>query len=458
VEKFGASTASKAKERLSLGALLAYGVPTAGYSFVMFLLTLYIFKFATDVLLIAPAAMGLIFAAARIWDAISDPLVGHLSDRTQTRYGRRRPWLFGAVIPFALVPAMLWSPPVFLDGLWLIAWMTVGILAYETMLTIFYVPHLALGGELSMDHHERTRVFAFRQVAWSLGFLACVGAVYLLTVAQDKRAMAFLLSGIGGVVAAGLILFGALRLREHVSHMGRGGGTPFSAFKDVMRNTPARILIFVYLIDNLGIATLGIMAPYFMQYVIKAEWAYSLMLLFHFAPSLLVVPVGVILARRYGKKRVWGVAMLISGVSYGASIFAGEGDVAWVMFWVMGTGVGAGVASMVGPSLQADVIDYDEYRTGERKEGAYYALWSFVRKGATGITGALAGLALQMTGFVPNVEQTEQTVLAIRFLYAGVPAIAMILGAALFFSRFRFDEADHQRVRAELDERNVAAH
>lgn len=454
--KSAVSTASRAKERLSLGALLAYGVPTAGASFIMFLLTLYIFKFATDVLLIAPAAMGLIFAAARIWDAISDPLVGYLSDRTQTRYGRRRPWLFAAVIPFALVPVMVWSPPAFLDGLWLIVWMTVGILAYETVLTIFYVPHLALGGELSMDHHERTRVFAFRQVAWSLGFFACVGAVYLLTTADDKRSMAFLLSGAGGLAAAGLILFGALRLREHASHMGRGGSSPFSAFADVMRNPPARMLIFVFLIESLGLATLGIMAPYFMQYVIKAESAYSLMLLFHFVPSLLMVPMGVVLARRYGKKRVWGVAMLISGISFGASIFAGEGDVAWVMFWVMGTGIGTGLAAVVGPSLQADVIDYDEYRTGERKEGAYFALWNFVRKAAAGITGAMAGLALQLSGFKPNMEQSEGTLLAIRFLYAGVPAIAMILGAALFFTRFRFDTADHQRIRAELDERNEA--
>lgn len=433
---------------------MAYGVPTAGASYIAFLLTLYIFKYATDVLLIAPAAMGLIFAVARIWDAISDPLAGYLSDRTQTRFGRRRPWLFASVVPFALVPVMVWSPPAFLEGPWLIVWMLVGIILYETVLTIFYVPHMALGGELSMDHHERTRVFAFRQVSWSIGFFACVGAVYLLTAAADKRTMAFLLSGAGGLAAAVFILFGAMRLREHASHMGRGGNSPYSAFADVMRNPPARMLIFVYLIESLGIATLGIMAPYLMQYVIKAESAYSLMLLFHFVPSLLVVPLGVVLARRYGKKLVWGVAMLISAFAYGANFFAGEGDVAWVMFWVMGTGIGTGIAQVVGPSLQADVIDYDEHRTGERKEGAYYALWNFVRKAAAGITGALTGLALQFTGFEPNIEQTQGTLIAISFLYAGVPALAMTVSALLFFTRFRFDEADHRRIRAELDERN----
>lgn len=448
--------ASTVEERLSFGTLLAYGMPTAGASFIAFLLTLYIFKYATDVLLIAPAAMGLIFAAARIWDAISDPLAGYLSDRTQTRYGRRRPWLFASVVPFALVPVLLWSPPDFLEGAWLIVWMTVGLLAYETVLTIFFVPHMALGGELSMDHHERTRVFAFRQVPWSLGFFACVGAVYLLTTAEDERAMAFLVSGAGGLAAAGLIFLGTLRLREHVSHVGRGGSSPVQAFADVMRNPAARMLLLVFLIENFGMATLGIIAPYFMQYVVRAEAAYSLMLLFHFVPSLLVIPFAVMLARRYGKKQVWGVSMVIAGISYGANFFAGEGDLAWVMFWVMGTGIALGIAQVVGPSLQADIVDYDEHRTGERKEGAYFALWNFVRKAAAGITGAVTGLALQFSGFTPHAEQTESTLFAISFLYAGVPALAMAIGAVLFFTRFHFDPADHQRIRAEIDQRNNA--
>ncbi len=440
-------------EHLSFAALLAYGLPTTGASFIAFLLILYIFKYATDVLLIAPAVMGFLFALARIWDAISDLLVGYLSDRTKTRFGRRRPWLFASVLPFALVPVLLWSPPAFLEGFWLIVWIAIALLAYETVLTIFFVPHLALGGELSMDPHERTRVFAFRQVPWSLGFFACVGAVYLLQTAEDERAMAFLVSGVGGLVAAALIFFATLRLREHASHIGKGASSPIKAFTDVMQNPPARMLLVVYLIEFLGMATLGIVAPYFLQYVIKAETAYSLMLLFNFVPSILMIPVAVLLARRFGKKPVWGASMVIAGVSYGANFFAGEGDLAWVLFWVMGTGIALGVSQVLGPSLQADIVDYDEHRTGERKEGAYFALWNFVRKAANGITGALTGLALQYSGFTPNVEQSEDAIFAIRFLYAGVPAIAMAIGAFLFFTRFNFDASDHERIRAEIDRR-----
>ena len=342
-----ASAEEYAKGRLPTSTILAYSYPTAGASFVSFLLGLYLFKFATDVLLIAPAAMGIIYGLARIWDAVSDPMAGYLSDRTQTRLGRRRPWLLASVLPIAVVPVMVWSPPSSIDGVALLAWMTVGILAYETALTIFFVPHAALGAELSMDHHERTRVFAFRQVAWSLGFLACVGAVHLLTTAEDKRTMAFVLSSVGGGVSAVFILYGVLRLRERAAHLGRGGERPFRAFGDVLRNPHARLLVIVFLIESLGTATLGIMAPFFMQYVSGAEWAYSLLLLFHFVPSLLVIPLGVVLSKRFGKKNLWAISMAFSALAYFGMFFGGHGGAWWVLFCVTGTGIGTGIGAVV---------------------------------------------------------------------------------------------------------------
>lgn len=432
---------------------LAYAYPTAGVSFVSFMFTLYIFKFSTDVLLIAPAIMGTIYAVARIWDGISDPLAGYFSDRTKTKYGRRRPWLFASALPMAIVPVLVWSPPMFLDHTGLIVWMTVGVLAYETMLTIFYVPHYALGAELSMDHHERTKVFAFRQVAWSIGFFACIGAVYLLGVAEDKRSMAFMLSLVGGTVAALLIFGGALQLREDDTHVGRGSANPYKAFADVIRNRHARMLLIVFLIESLGTATLGIMAPYYMEYVIKAESGYTLLLLFHFIPTLMIIPVGVVLSKHFGKKNLWAVSMVFSAVSYAAMGFAGAGDLNFVLFCVMGTGIATGIGSVVGPSVQADVIDYDEVLTGERKEGAYFAVWNFIRKTASSITAFIAGFAMQFSGFVPNVEQTEWTQLVIVLLYAGLPAASMIIGVALFQFGFGLDEEEHERIRSELDAR-----
>lgn len=438
---------------LSLRTIVAYAYPTAGISFLVFLFAAYYFKFATDILLIAPAAMGLIFAAARIWDAVSDPMAGYLSDRTRSRFGRRRPWLFASVIPVAIVPVLIWSPPAFLDETWIIVWVTVGILAYETALTMFIVPHTALGAELSMSHHERTRVFAFRHVGWMTGFFINAGAIYLLTHTTEPRSMALILSAAGGGVTALLVLTSAVQLRERSEHAGRGPSNPLRAMSDVVKNPDARLLLMVFLIENLGTATLGILVPFVLQYVVGSPGAVHLVLLCHFVPSLLIIPLCVPLTRRFGKKAVWAAAGLTSTASYTGYFFVGQGDLPLMLFFTVGTGIGLGIAMVVGPSVQADVIDYDEHETGERKEGLYYAAWNFIRKVAQGVTAVLAGFTLQLIGFVPNAEQTESTQTAISVLFAGLPATAMAIGTALFIWKFKLTEDEHKRIRAKLDAR-----
>ena len=452
-----ASAARGPVNTLSVGSVVAYAFPTVGVSLIAYLLNLYFFKYATDVLLIAPAAMGLIFGAARIWDAVSDPMAGFLSDRTESRLGRRRPWLYASALPMAVVPLLLWNPPALLDGLMLIAWTTVAILLYETAITVWFVPHSALGAELSMAHHERTRVFAYRQFAWYLGFLLCVGAVHLLTTSEDRRATALLISIVAGGGAGLLILLGTGRVRERLEHVGRGARNPIKAVKDVMVNRYARLLILVFLIENIGTASLGILAPYFMQYIMHEESAYSLLLLSHFIPTILIIPAAVWLSRRFGKKTVWFIAMLFSAGAYVGKFFAGPGELVYLLTVTMATGIGTGIGTVVGPSVQADVVDFDEYETGERKEGSYFAIWNFIRKGAAGLVAALTGILLQWAGFEPNVAQSEGTLMTIRVLYTVLPAVMLSLGALVFLFRFDLTEAAHARVRARLDAREAAA-
>ena len=453
----GARAAPAQGNTLSVASVVAYAYPTVGVSLIAYLLNLYFFKYATDVLLIAPAAMGLIFGAARIWDAVSDPMAGFLSDRTESRLGRRRPWLYASVLPLALVPYLLWNPPGALDGLWLIAWTAVAILLYETAITVWFVPHSALGAELSMAHHERTRVFAYRQFAWYVGFLICVGALHLLTVSEDRRATALMISILAGGGAGLLILFGTASVRERLEHVGRGARNPIKAIKDVMVNRYARLLILVFLIENIGTASLGILAPYFMQYIMHEESAYSLLLLSHFIPTILIIPAAVWLSRRFGKKTVWFIAMLFSAGAYVGKFFAGPGELVYLLTVTMATGIGTGIGTVVGPSVQADVVDFDEYETGERKEGSYFAIWNFIRKGAAGLVAALTGILLQWAGFEPNVAQSEGTLMTIRVLYTVLPAVMISVGALVFLLRFDLTEDAHASVRAKLDAREAAA-
>ena len=438
--------------RLPVLDLLAYSLPTVSVAYLGLLIGLYFFKFSTDELGIEPAVIGTIFLVARVWDAVSDPLAGYLSDRTTLRLGRRRSWMLASAIPMAVAGLAPWSPPAGLEGAALVVWVAIGLILWETVATVFAVPHTALGAELSMDHHERTRVFAFRHVATGSGFVLVAGALYAMTTSDDKQTTALWLALAGGLASTVFIGLSVARLRERVEHQGRVAGRPLAALGDVWRNEHARLLLIVFLIESLGAATLGVLGPYLTQYLLGDESLFTPLLVSYFVPSLLFVPIGLPLSRRFGKKRTWVASMMLSGLAFGLLFFAAPGRL-WLLFASgIGAGIGGAIGAMVGPSVQADVIDYDEYKTGERKEGTYFAVWNFVRKCASGLIGWLTGMVLQIVGFESNVEQTDATLFAMRALMGLFPFASFAIGSLLFM-RFRLSEAEHARIRGELDAR-----
>jgi GPH family glycoside/pentoside/hexuronide:cation symporter len=172
-------------------------------------------------------------------------------------------------------------------------------------------------------------------------------------------------------------------------------------------------------------------------------------------PAVLFVPLWIVLARRIGKKPLWLASMVVMTFAFSALFLVGPGDWPLVAGLALVAGVGGGLGAVVAPSIQADIIDWDELRTGERKEGAYFAVWGLVRKAASGVTNGAAGIALGATGFVPNAAvQTPETLLALRALFGLFPGACFLVGTLLFL-RFRFTHAEHARVMDALAARRV---
>jgi len=437
--------------RLSFSALLTYSVPTAGVGFMFYLAVLYLMKFSTDVLLIAPATVSAILGISRVIDAITDPLAGYLSDRTDSRWGRRRPWLVGSAIPAAIVFIMMWSPPALLEGLGLTLWMGVGIVGFYAVLTLINVPHQSWGAELSPDYHERTRVVGMRLLLLNLGAFSAVICLFFIDGAEDPRATVATLVITAGILMAAAVIWSAIKLKERVELQGRGPQAIFANYRDIVRNPHARLLLLVFFIESLGGATIGVLTPYMADYVIGTV-AFPAVVLTYMVMQTVTVPLWTRLSRVFGKKMLWLGSMIATALGFGCFFLLGYGDSTETYVLAALLGAAAGCGNVVAPSVQSDIVDYDEYLSGERKEGGYFAGFNFVQKSAGGVTILLTGVVLELAGYQPNVAQGDEAQLAIQSLYALFPLVCYLLGALLFL-RFDFNEREHDEVRLALARR-----
>jgi GPH family glycoside/pentoside/hexuronide:cation symporter len=274
----------------------------------------------------------------------------------------------------------------------------------------------------------------------------------LLIASDTPRATARDVALIASLVTVAVMLFCVARTRERPEHLGRGADNPLRAFRDVLGNPHARRLLVVALIEHLGSANITILTPYASHYIIGTPHLTPFYVLCYMVAAVSTALFWVRLAKRYDKKQLWMFSMMLTGLSFGGMFFCGEGD--WLPVALLATlgGIGGGCGGVIAPSIQSDIIDYDEYKTGERKEGAYFAAFSFAFKGSAGLTLMLTGLVLQLSGFEPNVEQTETAKLAIRSLFSLFPLVSLSMGA-LLLSRFALNREKHAEVRAALDAR-----
>lgn len=452
------SLAKQTDEHLSLALIWVYTLPRVAMGIMATLFGVYLMKFSTDVLLIAPAAMGTLIAASRIWDGFSDPMVGYLSDRTRSPLGRRRSWLFYSAVPMGVGLIMIWSPPTMLTGTMVVLWMALALLVYETASTAFYIPHGALGVELTPNYHERTRLFGYSHMFTAIGAVLGLAALYFMGEAQDKRTFAFYLSAFAGTFVAAMILWSTYNLPERQDYQGRGPSNIYKSIVDVFKNPHALLLLIVFGIETFGGAVIGVLVPYLVEYVIPKDQlpmsgsAFMVsILLVYTVPQFVFTPLWIRLAKRFGKKRIWTAAMFLASATFLGYFFALEHfNLLWILAFCHGLSSGCGL--VVAPAIKADIIDYDEYLTHERKEGAYLAVWNLVRKSSAAITALIVGWVLQFSGFEPNVAQTEEAKFALRALFSLLPFSCYLIGALLFL-RFQFNEAEHSEVRRVLDKR-----
>jgi GPH family glycoside/pentoside/hexuronide:cation symporter len=434
--------------------LLLYGLPSFAGAAMLVPTYIHLPKFYSDVVGVPLGFLAIGIAAARALDALSDPFVGWLSDRTRTRWGRRRPWIaLGAPLCAAAFYA-LFAPPGWLATRSASAWFAVTFVLFFWFHTIYALPHYALGPELTLDYHERSRLFGYREGFAIIGTVVAsiAPAVMIDSGSTERAAFANLGLGVGVALALSCWLLAA-RVRERPDFTTRTSNPFVPGVRRALRNRPFRILLATYVVGSAAGAIPGTFMPFFNAYVIRPENEQAWLAIYlgaYFGAGFLFLPLWLAAARRFGKKATW-LASFGFGITGGAGMFfLDQGDVYATLFLIIWSGTSFGAGLFLGPSIQADVIDYDELHTGKRREAQYSAFWAMLPKFVAIPSAAIPIAVLASLGYQPNVEQSAVVVLAIKAIFALTPAFFSAL-AFVVALRFPIDERMHARIQLGID-------
>jgi GPH family glycoside/pentoside/hexuronide:cation symporter len=442
-------------EHVSWRLKLLYGAPNFAGAALVIPILVNMPKFYADVVVVPLGYLAIAIALARSLDAISDPVVGWISDRTRTRLGRRRPFLIVGPPLCGLAFWAMLSPPTGLSPLSAAFWFGATFILYFIFHTIYALPHYALGPELTLDYNERSSLFSVRESFTILGTIVASAApgIMMKGLGWNERRVFSILGVTFAILLTGLYWLLAWGVRERPGFAKRESNPLVPGVRRALRNRPFRVLLASYVVGSITGAIPATLLPFFNAYVIEpknpALWL-SIELLGYFGMGFLCLPLWVALARRLGKLTAW-LASFVMGVTGGAAMFfLGKGDTVALLVLICWAGASFGAGLFLPPSMQADVIDYDELYTGKRREAQYTAFWSILPKFVAIPSAALPLAVLGEIGYVPNAVQSPEVVFAIKAIFALAPAICAVLSFIIAW-RFPITEQIHREILSGIE-------
>lgn len=446
----GAENPSAPRARVSAGTKLLYALPSFVGAAMTIPVLVHMQPFYSDVVLLPVGYIALAIAIARSLDALTDPLIGWWSDRTHTRFGRRKPWIVAGVAACAVSFYLLFDPPPSLGPSDAAIWFAFTFATYFLFHTVYDIPYIGLGAELTSDYHERSSVFGWRSMMIGVGTIVAGALPTVLDGIgiHDKRRVFHLMAM--GYVVLFVVLWGLLvaLVPEQKHESSRTHSPLVPGIRRALRNRPFRIFLAASIVYAIPSIIPALLMPYYVSYVLAPpdplKWL-GIFLVIYLGAGVACVPLWVRLSYRFGKLPVWMVCNVIGVVGGAMLFFAGKGDlrfVGWVQAFV---GTQSGAFFFLGPAMVADITDYDELRTGKRREAQYMAFMTFVPK-FVAIPGASIPLAiLGALGYVPNHVQSAEVQTAIRTIFALVPAC--FNAAALFIIvKYPLTERVHREI------------
>ncbi|MGD8968547.1 MAG: glycoside-pentoside-hexuronide (GPH):cation symporter [Anaerolineae bacterium] len=445
-------------ERLSFWQKLTYGLGDVAHSagpgtIVPFW---YLF-FLTDIAQLKPALAGLTVLIGGVWDAINDPLVGLWSDRTRTRWGRRRPFLLLGALPYGVTFTLMWWVPPIEDQLLKALYFAFIYIVFDTAVTIVSCPYYALTPELTLDHDERTSLTSYRMfISIVAGLITAIGFSLVLDATPDERTAFWVMGLLSSGLFVATILIAFFGTRERTGFQAQAAGRPLESLRFVLRNRDWWYTLGMRITAWIPVDVASAVFAYFLIYWIRMEtMEASLVQAVLLGSAALSMPLIVWMTRRWEKKTAFIIAIGSWAVVMLGLLFVPQGARHLVYPIAVLVGPGVAAAHALPTAMSADTLDVDELNSGKRQEGVYAGFEVFVRKLSTKLVLAGIGPVLGWAGYVERAEfQTPQTLTAIRLMIAVVPAL-ILLGGIVVAWRYPLTRERHRAIQAQLARRRA---
>jgi GPH family glycoside/pentoside/hexuronide:cation symporter len=416
---------------------------------------LYLLYFYTDVVGISPSLAGLIYGIGMLWDAVTDPFMGYVAERTRTKWGVYRPYLLFGNVPLALSFVLLfWVPP--FEGAMLFSFLLLTNLLHRTCFTIVSVPFSSLTPRITSDSQERTNLTGFRMLGAQTGtnLMALLAFPIIFWVGGEDESSGFLVLGaIAGITALAIHAVTFMTVKEPENDLGieRVGGSLAEAAQAVAKNGPFWLVFSATLIVGITTIFFGNNLIYYTKYALNLHEYQGTILFTSGIIAFLSIPIWWAISNRIGKKLTWLISSSITLIALVSFYLYPISQLNELLVLVGFIGFGSGAGGILFWSMLPDTIEYGEVHTGVRSESSLYGFMTFAQKGSIAFAIIILGLVLDAIGFQANEIQTESTIADMKAIMTLIPIVGIASSLVIIYF-YPIDAKMHKELLRQLKE------
>ena len=442
-------------EKLSLKTRVGYGIGDIAICLYWSGVGLYLLYFYTDVVGISPSLAGLIYGIGMFWDAITDPFMGYVAERTRTRWGVYRPYLLFGNIPLALSFVLLfWVPP--FEGTILFFFLLFANILHRTCFTLVSVPFSSLTPRITSDSQERTNLTGFRMMGAQTGtnLMALVAFPIIFWVGGEDESMGFVvLALVAGLSALLIHTITFLTVKEPSNDHGieRVGGSLKEAARAIGKNMPFWLVFSATLIVGITTIFFGNNLIYYTKYALNLHEHQSTILFTSGIVAFLSIPFWWFISNKIGKKFTWLLSSTLTLLAFIIFYFYQINSLNELLFLVAFIGFGSGAGGILFWSMLPDTIEYGEVLTGVRSESSLYGFMTFAQKGSIAFAVIILGIVLDTIGFKANEVQAENTLTDMKLIMTLIPSLGIASSLVIIYF-YPIDAKMHKNLLKKLQE------